>query len=238
MNKKNNNLNTTNEIVLNEDKDNSIKKINDKQYWNTYYKENKAVSFPSPFAQYCIQKIPKNSFLLELGCGNGRDSLFFAQQGVKVVACDLAEEAITRLKETNAGYFFTGDFSNLTDDQFEQPLDVIYSRWTIHSLNQKSASKALRWVHRNLADNGSLLIEARSVNDKLFGKGKPAERDAFITDHYRRFIRKHELIEELKQIGFEIEEDIESKGLAIHKDEDPVVIRIIARKIPKNDTSF
>jgi hypothetical protein len=45
--------------------------------------------------------------------------------------------------------------------------------------------------------------------------------------------RKAELISELKAIGFHIDFDQESKGLSVVKEDDPVLIRIHARKPEK-----
>ena len=179
----------------------------------------------------------KGSKVFELGCGNGRDALFFAQNGIKVIACDKAEEGVNKLNGTENLYSFVGDFTQLNDHHndnphISEPVDFIYSRWTIHAINKESSSRTLQWSFRNLNSGGRLLIEVRSVNDNLFGQGTQVEleKDAFITDHYRRFVRNEELIDELKEIGFEIEENVESQGLAVHKDDDPVVIRVIAVK--------
>ena len=86
------------------------------------------------------------------------------------------------------------------------------------------------WIYRNINDGGKFLLEARSVKDDLYGKGKQVESDAFVTTHYRRFIRLDKLLDELKDIGFKIKYSIEQKGLARFKDEDPIVIRICAEK--------
>ena len=56
------------------------------------------------------------------------------------------------------------------------------------------------------------------------------EENAWFTDHYRRFINLEELINELEEIGFKILFQIESKGLAPYKDEDPVIIRAVCKK--------
>ena len=74
------------------------------------------------------------------------------------------------------------------------------------------------------------MIEARSVKGDLYGRGEPAGRDAFVHDgHYRRFIRLDELAAELEAAGFEIEEAIEKRGLAVFGTDDPVVVRVLAR---------
>ena len=55
----------------------------------------------------------------------------------------------------------------------------------------------------------------------------PTER---IFGHYRRFIIPEEIVLKLEVSGFIIEEFIESSGLAALGSEDPVVIRIVAKK--------
>ena len=61
---------------------------------------------------------PKSSdfiTLLELGCGNGRDALFFAKNGIKVTAIDQVADEISYLAsicEENP-HFISGDFTDL-----------------------------------------------------------------------------------------------------------------------------
>ena len=207
---------------------------NNNQHWNKFYKESKAVNDPSSFALFSLPKINKKYHLIELGCGNGRDSLFFINQGIKVIACDLAEEGIKKINNPN---FLVRDFTNLKDNEFNIKIGTVYSRFTLHAVDKKSASRTLNWSYKNLIENGKLLIEVRSVKDDFYGKGTKVGKDEYINDHYRRFIRNEELIEELKEIGFKIEENIESKGLAVYKDEDPVVIRVVASKTSYNKVS-
>ena len=52
-------------------------------------------------------------------------------------------------------------------------------------------------------------------------------KNEYITDHYRRFINKNELIKNLKK-NFKILYLKESKGFSKFKNEDPCLIRIIA----------
>ena len=54
----------------------------DKNFWEQYYSINKEPFQPSSFAREVIQNISKNSTLLDVGCGNGRDSIFFANNSI------------------------------------------------------------------------------------------------------------------------------------------------------------
>ena len=79
-----------------------------------------------------------------------------------------------------------------------------------------------------------LLVEVRSVNDELYGKGSLVEKNAFIyNSHYRRFIERTEFRKKLENLGFEIVFEEEKKGFSKTKESDPALIRIIAKKKDK-----
>lgn len=209
----------------------------DGRYWEHFYNEpHPDLEAPSTFARFCHERLRPGDALFELGCGNGRDALYFASLGLRVVACDQSSTAIEHLglrstdhRFPHAPQFVAADFTLL--DARQPDLDVVYSRFTLHAVTAPEASRALAWSHASLRPGGVLLIEVRSVLGSLYGKGQPAGRDAFLHDgHYRRFVRSDELHGELGALGFDVVDAIESDGLAVYKDDDPVVIRVVARK--------
>ena len=42
-------------------------------YWNQYYKNRVCSTEPLPFAQYVATLVAPGKYLIELGCGNGRE---------------------------------------------------------------------------------------------------------------------------------------------------------------------
>jgi SAM-dependent methyltransferase len=54
---------------------------------------------PSAFATSCYDTIKGKKNLLELGCGQGRDCLFFAFKGINVTALDSSDIAIDQLSK-------------------------------------------------------------------------------------------------------------------------------------------
>ena len=68
--------------------------IDNTDYWNLYYQNKLCPTSPSPFARYVSTLVEPGRTLAELGCGNGRDALYFASLGLDVVAMDLSEAAI------------------------------------------------------------------------------------------------------------------------------------------------
>jgi len=55
--------------------------IKNKYYWNTFYK-NFLINKESSFARFVYKKIKtkKVNKLLDVGCGNGRDTFFFLKK--------------------------------------------------------------------------------------------------------------------------------------------------------------
>lgn len=210
----------------------------DKNYWDSFYaSQHPDLASPSSFAESCLARIPADGLVFELGCGNGRDALYLAANGFRVAACDQSAEAISHVQDRaremdllSNSDFFVGNFGEL-GTKLANEVDVVYSRFTLHAVDEATASEALEWSQRALKPGGRLFIEARSVKGDLYGKGEAAGRDAYIfNEHYRRFIRFDELSDELMSLGFTIDESIESAGLAVHKDDDPVVIRLYCTK--------
>ena len=208
----------------------------DKQYWNALYQTQHDILKPSSFAKMVRKKYaaPMQS-LLELGCGNGRDAVFFANEGVKVTAIDQCENAINAIKEHNQHLancvFIPDDFTELRD--FENPFDIVYSRFTLHSVTETQEKRTLRWAHGNLRGGGYFCIEVRGQKNEIYGMGEKVEgeTDAYIHDsHYRRFLNFDKLCESLKSLGFCLNFAAEAKDFAPYAGQNETFIRIIAQK--------
>lgn len=206
--------------------------VDNTAYWNQYYKNRVCSEEPSPFARYVATLVDPGRELVELGCGNGRDAVYLAAQGLQVTALDMSQEAIAQLQQRaipNAR-FLCGDFVNSGVHRPEH-YDYAYSRFTLHSINRKQEQVLLNNLYRGLRPGGKLFIEVRGIHDPLFGKGKQVEHNAYFYDnHYRRFIVLDELTRSLEERGFRVEYAQERAGFAPYGNDDPPVIRVVAAK--------
>lgn len=203
----------------------------DRLYWNDYYGGKKQVFEPSKFAEYISKYLDKGKSLIELGCGNGRDSVFFHDIGLKVLGIDASDSVVQKLKsnETDNLLFECDDF--VCTKELLNSYDYCYSRFTIHAITKAQEKELLPKIYRSLRPGGKLFIETRGVNDELYGKGTKVDEDAYIFDsHFRRFIRIEQLVESLTNIGFNIVEADEKRDFAPFGDENPLIIRIVAEK--------
>lgn len=207
----------------------------DKNYWSLYYARQNLELQPSLFAKEIVSIVKQESHnLVELGCGNGRDAVYFANSGFNVLAIDQVEEEINFLKScyqylTNIR-FLCADF---TDYEINEKFDVVYSRFTLHSISAEQEKKVLNNAYNILNNKGYICIEARGQKNEIFKKGIPVEgeKDAFILDnHYRRFINFDLICKEIISIGFDVLFAHEDKGFAPFNGADETFIRIIAMK--------
>lgn len=208
----------------------------DKEYWDSYYKTHNVPGKPSPFAiyvgkEYCANSNKKKT-LIELGCGDGRDSVYFEKLGLNVTAIEQCPSAINNLN----GNYANGSIRFIEDDftafntKFEEKFDYAYSRFTLHAVKDENEDKVLKWVFENIKEGGLFLLEVRSTKDELFGKGEKVAHNTYkYNNHNRRFV-DFETIKAKISAYATILESVLDKGLAVHKTEDPIIIRIVAQK--------
>lgn len=175
----------------------------DKKYWDKFYKKERNLA-PSNFVKFCQKYIKKGETLIELGCGNGRDLRFLRKKGIRAFGIDLSFEGDYIIKKNVKKHI----------GECQSP-KYIYTRFFWHSIDRSLQLKILDWAQ------GYLFIETRIKGDKpkdLFGK------------HKRSTVECSQLIEDLLKRGFAIERFKKGRGLSKYKNEDPLVVWIVAKK--------
>ena len=207
----------------------------DTQFWNKFYKDNPPASMEaSLFAKFVSKYVVKGKTLVDIGCGNGRDSFYLNGLGLNVYGIDASDVAVEELNKhsSNALRFICGNFINEPSIfKSNTKIDYFYSRFTLHAIDEQGENELLKNVFNTLSDDGQLFIETRGIHDSKYGLGKNVDENAYILDgHYRRFININELIKKLIEIGFSIKYAEEAKDFAPYKEENDEIIRIIALK--------
>ena len=201
-------------------------------YWDRYYKKKNGILKPSNFALYLKKKYLKKytGLIYDVGCGNGRDTIFFNRNGINCIGLDQSKVAIKKNKISFKKYskkFINKNFINF-DFPKSQNLISIYSRFSIHSIKKKEEDIFLNKINK-LKNLKFLFIEVRTIFDELYGKGKRIGLDQFKTTHYRRFINpirlKKKILKNYKIIDYKL-----SRNLAKFKKENPKILRIVAKK--------
>lgn len=201
------------------------------KHWESYYESAAAPAHASPFAVETRARLRSDERLLEVGCGNGRDAVYFAESGVDITAIDLSSAAIEYCKSIHAhgSLRFTRARADDLANEWREEFTSIYSRFCIHAMTRQEESAFLQAASTLLRPNGRIFIECRSINDALARQGEVISPTERIFGHYRRFIVMDELKQSLENEGFQVVDAVESRGLAVFGDEDPICIRVSAQ---------
>jgi len=212
------------------------------KYWDSFYSKNSQLQEPSPFAQWCVQNyFDSDSKVLDLGCGNGRDTFYFLKNKIVATGADGSSHVIgvnnTRLGltgvEQNTTFFelhFDGSEDKELPENLPEGINVIYSRFFLHAISEADEDRVLDFCDSSLERGGKLCFEFRTIHDPLMSQGIQLSANERYTDHYRRFIDSTSFRKKIKKRGWEELYFIESKNLAILGNENPVVARIILSK--------
>ena len=187
-----------------------------KEYWDDYYKKTNIIRKPSDFAVFCYNNYISNGIgeqsLIDIGCGNFRDSLYFIENGIMTYSIDQTEQNI----DGQSVFFYQ---SNIEDFDI-MSVDHYYMRWLIQAINEEEESNLLNWLKKSCEKGSHIYIECRSEKDlNIVGD-----------NHYRRLINTKTLSSKIEDIGFEILYLEESRGFSKVNDDDPLLIRLVAIK--------
>jgi tellurite methyltransferase len=209
------------------------------KYWNIYYKKKSPKIQSSNFANFVFKNFinKKKKNIIDIGCGNGRDSFFFAKKKMSVSAMDSSVEAIKKniLHDNinkNKISFYCLNLKESLKHNFKIKFDYIYLRFFLHTINKENEKILFSFFKKNLKMNGLVFFEFRTINDDLFLKGKKISKYERYTSHYRRFIDIDILQDEIKKNNlFKIKYIQERYGLSRTKTENPKLCRLILKKI-------
>ena len=209
-------------------------KVNDINYWNKYYHNNKKLTPKSNFALFIKKKFVKKNFnILELGTGNGRDAFYLSKFFKSIIAVDQSSSAIkeNRLKskrlEINNLTFKKLNVNNLLNLKNKKRINLIYARFFIHSIDLRKEDLLIKNLSKFTNKDIYIALEFRTIKDKLMNKGKKISKYERITDHYRRFINPDNLIKKFLKNGYKVFYKKNGTNLSKTKTENPHLSRII-----------
>ena len=199
-------------------------------FWNKFYKSFKVIK-PSSFAIFVLKKLKRSDeILLDVGCGNGRDTFFFIRNKIKSIGLDISRQAINSNNRKNIGknFFIYKNFCKPLKNKIQKNLfGYVYARFFIHAINLKEEKIFFANCKKFLKKDGKIFLEFRTIKDSFFKLGTKISKYEYFTDHYRRFIDIKMLKKRLKNYGFKIEYKKIGKNLAKYKKENPHVCRLI-----------
>jgi tellurite methyltransferase len=202
------------------------------EYWNAFYKKVK-IQEESTFCTLIKNTIKNDAIILDVGCGSGRDAFSFAKDGYGVVGIDRSEEAIklNEILREDMNFNHLNINFHAVDISDEQGLSelvgsisqsaknedkklVVYVRFLLHSINEKTEEILLTTMSKHLRKGDFFAAEFRTIEDQN-----------------RRFVSAEDVLSDLEnKYSFTKILFTKGTGLSIFNNEDPYLARIIMEK--------
>ncbi len=157
--------------------------------WEELHKEYEGKSWlekPSIFAEEVAGYFPKHGVLLDLGAGQGQDSIYFRELGYEVICSD-HEVSIIELANDNAKRHFAKkdtvpgamlfQLIDLTKriPRGDETANIIYAHLSLHYFDAVATSRIFDEIYRVLKPGGILAFLVNSTSDPEFGSGEKVE---------------------------------------------------------------
>ena len=209
--------------------------FNRSEYWDAYY-SNTQKSPPSQFAAFVAGEFSNHSLIIDVGCGNGRDTVFFALLGFNTIGIDGSKAAIDYCKTLVSGFdsspkkniFLQKDITDLSKSKEmfsigKSDKKVIYSRFFLHAINALEEQEFMGYAFSIMNPGDALSLEFRTSQDEY--------KEKVTSQHYRRYINVSNFIRETtEKYQAKISYQAEGTGFAKYKNDDAHVCRIIFTK--------
>ncbi|MFP4645960.1 MAG: class I SAM-dependent methyltransferase [Candidatus Woesearchaeota archaeon] len=179
--------------------------MSDKNTWDAIW-ESKELEEANEFARRSLSRIKDANLktLLDLGCGDGRDSLFFASEGLTVTSVDYSENGIKKLNELSKekGLKINPIQTDMRKIDFpDNSFDVIYAHLSLHYFDDEETTMLFENLFRILKQDGLIFIKCKSVEDPLYGQGEKVGEHMYKKGHLRHFFSEEYMKEKLRDFN-------------------------------------
>lgn len=156
--------------------------MNPKFYWeNTHrkYSQKDWITKPTMFATQVVRFFPKTGKILDLGAGQGQDSVYFTSLGYQVLATDFSKFALSRITD------------NLVRKQLvdlNQPLpfapfsfDVVYSHLALHYYDLKRTQNLFDEIFQIIKPGGIFAALTNTIEDPEISEASSIEPGFYLS---------------------------------------------------------
>ena len=150
--------------------------------------------------------------LLDIGCGEGKDSVFFARNGYDVTAFDVSDAGIEKTKRLadNVGVQVKVFKADILDFRLDTSFDIIFSSGVLHYIKQSLRDEIFSNYKQFTNPNGLHVLNV-FVNKPFIGPAPEKEPTARKWISGEIFMHYHDwLIEECSEVIF----DCNSSGIS------------------------
>lgn len=138
-----------------------------------FYKNTVHIDLSELYPKF-LRHIPDNGTILDLGCGSGRDSLYFLEKGYIVTSVDASEEMV-RLSSELTGQ--KTQYLRMQDIEFKNEFNGIWACASLLHIDKKLTESVFNILCNALRDNGVLYASYK------YGKGTSILEDRYYNNY-------------------------------------------------------
>jgi SAM-dependent methyltransferase len=205
-------------------------------YWNSYYDAASGVvsESPSQFAAFVIGEIGAGRTIVDVGCGTGRDALFFARHGCRVVGVDASPVAVDLCLRRRDELGLSDRAAFVCDEVGSASLSetlrahlnggpvVVYARFFLHAIGEEAEASFIKIASELVCERSILAVEFRTHRDSMLRKETPG--------HFRRYIEPARLVARLGASGLQVDYLVEGFGYAKYRADDAHTARLVCTR--------
>jgi SAM-dependent methyltransferase len=209
-------------------------------YWADFY-EHAAYTSGSTFFDFVNDHEAVPATVLDIGCGDGRDSIAHAKAGRRVIGIDRSHVGIRHASATAAELGFADSLGfrtcDVTDrealsaavDSVRELVEgapvLFYLRFFLHSITEDAQDELMS------------VLDAKAIPGDIFAAEFRTDRDKDSEKVFRRHFRRYQNgpafgARLAGEYAFELMEEVEGTGLSPFGSEDPYLYRVLARRRP------
>jgi tellurite methyltransferase len=154
-----------------------------KKFWDEKWSAIDISLTRTVFAKKAFETIKNKKFktVLDIACGDGKDSVYFSKKGYEVTALDISYEALKKLKQRKNSESIKTVQKDILEFNPKQKFDVIYCNLGLHYFDDKTTRKIFEKIYKLLNKGGYLFVRVKSDKDSYYKKGKE------ISENYYKF---------------------------------------------------
>ena len=203
-----------------------LREIEIKEYWEDFYKSNPDLISPSSFSKFVFDHLnlkDSNYSVVDIGCGNGRDSLYFTNNNLKVTSVDNFDN----LEMTS----ILSNYIKLDIKDFNISADLFYARFFLHAIDEDRLDGLLENISNLMSNTSHFAFETRSTKGITVEEKEVTNFKSSMGEKHFRMLYSKPYMENKLSKYFNIDYLVEENNVAKHKSDNPYVLRgIISKK--------
>ncbi len=204
----------------------------ERDQWAQFYARRGATHTmePTDFARW-VEARSDATRLIDVGCGNGRDTLHFSRQGREARGLDAVPGVLLRARQAAKDEGLQATFRRLNLNSVRETLaegalaarykatTAVYGRFLLHALAPASQENFWRYCAMTLSGGGQCFVEFR------------VERDGPLPKHFAErqhaYLHPRVAVTAARRAGGTVVHREVGQGLARFQNEDPYVCRLV-----------